>query len=190
MADENEDQPDTGDEDKPDKGDASSAEVEKWKRMARKHEGRAKQAVADLEKAKADATSANQSDMDKLRQTVEALTKDLAQERHNAMVAEVAAARGLTPAQAKRLTGSSREEIEADADEIVEAFGIKPDKGKDEPDKGDGAGKGDAKGDRSKGIGRPKETLRPGAAQEDAEEEIDRKKAEELAKSIESGGFL
>ena len=43
-----------------------------------------------------------------------------------AMRIEVAAAKGLTPAQAKRLVGSSREELEADADEIIADFGSRP----------------------------------------------------------------
>lgn len=35
---------------------------------------------------------------------------------------EVAAAKGLTPAQAKRLAGATKEELEADADEILRDF--------------------------------------------------------------------
>lgn len=35
---------------------------------------------------------------------------------------EVAAAKGLTPAQAKRLVGATREELETDADELVATF--------------------------------------------------------------------
>ena len=35
---------------------------------------------------------------------------------------EVAAAKGLTPAQAKRLAGTTKEELEADADEILADF--------------------------------------------------------------------
>lgn len=37
---------------------------------------------------------------------------------------EVAAEKGLTPAQAKRLQGDTKEELEADADEILEAFPV------------------------------------------------------------------
>jgi hypothetical protein len=43
--------------------------------------------------------------------------------------------KGLTPAQAKRLQGKTQEELEADADEILETFGVKPpaaDEGDDE----------------------------------------------------------
>lgn len=55
---------------------------------------------------------------------------------------EVAAAKNLSPAQAKRLQGSNREELEADADDLVAAF--RP------PDVGDV-------------NRRPAERLRPGA---------------------------
>ena len=37
---------------------------------------------------------------------------------------EVADEKGLTPAQARRLVGSTREELEADADEVIAAFPI------------------------------------------------------------------
>lgn len=40
---------------------------------------------------------------------------------------EVAFEKGLTPAQAKRLVGGSREELEADADEILRDFPVKTD---------------------------------------------------------------
>lgn len=39
---------------------------------------------------------------------------------------EVAAEKGLTPAQAKRLVGTTREELEADADEILRDFPVAP----------------------------------------------------------------
>lgn len=40
---------------------------------------------------------------------------------------EVAFAKGLTPAQAKRLVGGNRDELEADADEILRDFPVKTD---------------------------------------------------------------
>lgn len=48
-------------------------------------------------------------------------TAKAAEER--ALRAEVANAKGLTPSQAKRLVGSTREELEADADELVKDIG-------------------------------------------------------------------
>jgi hypothetical protein len=44
-------------------------------------------------------------------------------ERDRADRLEVAMEKGLTPAQAKRLQGENKEELEADADEILELFG-------------------------------------------------------------------
>ena len=48
---------------------------------------------------------------------------------------EIAAEKGLTPAQARRLVGNTREELEADADELLEAFGAK--KPESKPESGD-----------------------------------------------------
>ena len=39
---------------------------------------------------------------------------------------EVADEKGLTPAQARRLVGTTREELEADADDVLETFPTKP----------------------------------------------------------------
>jgi hypothetical protein len=67
------------------------------------------------------------------------------------LLREVAAEKGLTAAQARRLSGSTREELLTDADDLLESFGTK----------------------ESKPISsRPKETLRPGAssAEEPAED--------------------
>ena len=58
---------------------------------------------------------------------------------------EVAAEKGLTPNQAKRLAGSTREELEADADDLLETFPAAPAQEATPPN------------------GRPKERMRPGA---------------------------
>ena len=49
---------------------------------------------------------------------------------------EVAVDKGLTPAQAKRLAGTTKEELEADADELLAAFGTpsNDDTNDDDPD--------------------------------------------------------
>lgn len=72
--------------------------------------------------------------LDKDKSEIEKLTAKLAEyERkaqeaeQRALRAEVAASKGLTPAQAKRLVGSTLEELEADADELLESF--KPQEG-------------------------------------------------------------
>lgn len=71
-----------------------------------------------------------------------------------AMRAEVAASKGLTTAQARRLQGSTVEELEADADELVAAFKPVDDAG-GAPPADDGRRRG--------GTARPTENLRPGA---------------------------
>lgn len=68
------------------------------------------------DEAQASGKSNDEQTSEKLAQ----LEKDLADERHLRLKAEVAAAKGLTPAQAKRLNGSSREELETDADDLLE----------------------------------------------------------------------
>jgi len=54
-------------------------------------------------------------------------------ERQN-LVRDIAADKGLTPAQAKRLQGSTKDELEKDADELVKTFGVE---GRTDGDDGD-----------------------------------------------------
>lgn len=72
---------------------------------------------------------------------------------------EVAAERGLTPAQARRLVGGSKEELEEDADELLAAFRSDP-----EPE------------DRPATTRRPVTRLKPGAAPAGEPEETDPRK--------------
>jgi hypothetical protein len=78
---------------------------------------------------------------------------------------EVAMDKGLTPTQAKRLVGKTKEELEADADELIESF------------------KGDGEGDptKPKPPGRPKESLRGGGDPTQGAEEMNPR---ELAKGL------
>lgn len=66
--------------------------------------------------------------------------------------------KGLTETQAKRLVGETEEELEADADELLESFGAKDD--------------GEGKGTRR----RPQERLKPGASPSSKPEETDPRK--------------
>lgn len=119
---------------------------------------KAKYSDYDELKAKAgkvdEQEAANKSELDKMREQLETVTKAQVESDRKALRAEVAMAKGLTAAQAKRLAGDTREELEADADEILEAFPVatndsstksktvptnrpKPDlKGGNEPDEG------------------------------------------------------
>lgn len=107
---------------------AAEEDAEKWKGLSRKHEDRAKEnadAADKLKKLEESSLSdqqrreaADKAAADKLAD----FEKQLADERSARMRAEVAAAKGLTPAQAKRLAGTTREELEADADDLLENF--------------------------------------------------------------------
>ncbi|WP_328339523.1 hypothetical protein [Micromonospora sp. NBC_00421] len=64
----------------------------------------------------------DKSEAEKTAERLTAAEQRAEQAELRALRLEVAAEKGLTPAQAKRLVGGSREELEADADEIREAF--------------------------------------------------------------------
>ena len=59
----------------------------------------------------------------------------------NLLRLEVATEKGLTPKQAKRLQGETKEDLEADADEILETFGVQPAKQQDEDDEDENTGR-------------------------------------------------
>lgn len=59
-----------------------------------------------------------------VKQVSQQLTEENARVKHQQTVAEVAAAKGLTVDQASRLHGETREELEADADEVIALFGL------------------------------------------------------------------
>ncbi|MBT2412630.1 DUF4355 domain-containing protein [Streptomyces sp. ISL-12] len=113
-------------------------QVAYWKHHARKHEAVAKSApdTAELERLRAAEAELNTRKAAELSETerlqkerdeaaAEAATAKAAAEaaQRKALVLEVAAEKGLTPAQAARLQGSTKEELEADADALKELFG-------------------------------------------------------------------
>lgn len=118
-------------------------------------------ALAAKVKAAEDATKSEAQKLEERATNAE--TKAAAAERTLARL-EVAFEKGLTPAQAKRLVGDTREELSADADELLDTFKVAD----------DGGGK-PAAGTR------PKEDLRPGAAPGSDAEETD---PEKLAASV------
>lgn len=68
----------------------------------------------------------DKTETERLRDELEQLRAASSEATVKALRAEVAMSKGLTPAQAKRLVGATLEELEADADEILEAFPTKP----------------------------------------------------------------
>lgn len=109
-------------EDKPSETDGTDwkAEAEKWKALSRKNEGNSKVNQDELEKVKQELTEKNQElltfkgiadENDKLKVTIVDLQR-----------AQVAAEKGLSETLKKRLTGSTIEEMLADADDLLEGF--------------------------------------------------------------------
>jgi hypothetical protein len=94
------------------------AEAEKWKAFSRKNEETAK-ANSGAAKRLAELEEANKSEIEKAQARAEAAEKELNTSRLDALRAQVALDKKLTPSQAKRLVGSTREELEADADELL-----------------------------------------------------------------------
>lgn len=133
------------DESKPDGSESTPAQGGKetdWKAEARKWETRAKEnkdaadtakalqdrleKLAPLEKlADALGTGDGTKGPTEVQQLAERVTKheeELQKERAARYRAEVAHEKGLNPAQAARLVGSTKEELAADADALLEAF--------------------------------------------------------------------
>lgn len=64
----------------------------------------------------------DKSEAEKVAERAKAAEDRAAQAESKSLRLEVAFEKGLTPAQAKRLVGSTRDELEADADELLETF--------------------------------------------------------------------
>jgi hypothetical protein len=95
-----------------------TAEVEKWKAMARKNEQRAKD-NADAADKLSKIEDANKTELEKLTERAAAAEQRAAQIELASIRNEIALEKGLTPSQAKRLVGGTREDLAADADELL-----------------------------------------------------------------------
>lgn len=123
-----------------------------WKAEARKWEGRAKENSAAAARLK-ELEDAGKTETEKLRDELTAAQADGTTSKSELMRLRVSIRKGLTEAQAKRLQGTTEEELEADADELLSSFG--GEKGKPAP------------------KGRPTEKLRGGTNPDDAPDETD-----------------
>jgi hypothetical protein len=108
---------------KPEAPTEKPAKVEPdWKAEARKWESRAKEnstaaaKLAEIEEAK----KTNEQKLEERATAAEKLAADRSLEADRALVA---LDKGLTASQAKRLVGTTREELEADADELLADLG-------------------------------------------------------------------
>lgn len=153
--------------------------LDKERKARRAAEAEAK-VNADAAKRLKDAEDADKTELQKAIDRAAAADKRAEDAESKSLRLEIAAAKGLSVAQAKRLVGSSREELEADADELLEAFGSKT-----------GGDDKDGKGGKPDVRRRPTEDLRSGARTDAGEEEeIDAKKADEIADKVaKSSGF-
>lgn len=138
---------------KDDLGDAGKKALDQERKARRDAEAALKAAEKELADLRADSDS-TKSEMDKVLSKIEGLEKRAADAERKALVAEVSQAKKLPAAIAGRLTGSTKEELEADADELIEALGL----GESEEDEDDGAKP------KPSPLTGPKEKLRSGAS--------------------------
>lgn len=162
------DKPDTGSDDDaphgdtpPDKGGDGTdwkARYEQLQRDARRWENRSKEnatKLAELEplaKRAKELEDAGKSDMERLTSELQGHTVRADKAEQELMRLRVAVRKGLTEVQARRLVGSSEEELEADAEDLMASF--RPATPEPEPEP-------EPRSDNSRR--RPQERLRPGA---------------------------
>ena len=97
------------------------AETEKWKGLARQHEANSKKLLAIEESQKTEAQ--------KLADARTAAEKVATDSQAEAMRLRVALAKSLPADMADRLRGSTKEELEADADALLKLFKASPSTG-------------------------------------------------------------
>lgn len=100
-------------------GDDLAAEVAKWKGLSRKHEAASK-ANADKARQYDELEEAQKTEQQKLLERAEKAERLAAETEARAMRVEIAAAKGVP---ASLLSGSSREDLEASADALLEFRG-------------------------------------------------------------------
>jgi hypothetical protein len=152
--------PDPDPDNKPDLGDAGKKALD----AERKSRRDAEKALADLQTKLKDLEDKDTSEVDKMRDDVANLTKERDDAAVKALRMEIATEKGI--AKHKYVTGTTREEMEAAADEYLE----------DHPASvaGTDGEKRDTPG------GRPKERLRGGGDPTDEPEETDPRKLADL----------
>jgi hypothetical protein len=141
-------------------------EVRKARTEAARYRAERDELKPHADKAKAE-DDASKGDVEKAAERATKAEAALAEKTLEVLRLQVALDKGLTAHQAKRLVGSTKEELEDDADELVESFGV----GKS----GDDDGKDSKSDDASKTplTRKPKEKLRAGSDPEDEPEESD-----------------
>lgn len=152
-----EDKPD-GDKpkvDEPFDEDRAKAKIAKANSEAANLRKRLKEAEAAETKLK-ELEDAKKSDLERAADKATSLEDRATKAETDLLRLRVALKKNLTESQAKRLIGTTEEELEADADELLESFGTATDKGKP--------------------SGKPKERLRGGGDPTEDVEEMDPRK--------------
>lgn len=165
-----------------DKLSAAESDREKWKELSQKMEKRSKENATAADELKA-LKDSKQTDEEKLATKLADLEKRANEADHRALRAEIAQAKGLTPAQAKRLQGTNKEELEADAEDLLESLPAPKDgNGKNGDNKDDD--QADGRKDRGDPARRPKEKLRSGSVtdDDDKDDDFDPEKVAELVR--------
>jgi len=96
-----------------------------WKAEARKWETRAKENATAAAQLKA-LEDAQKTEQQRLEERATAAERLATEREADAIRARVALEKGLTPAQEKRLVGATREELLADADQLLVDLGARP----------------------------------------------------------------
>lgn len=103
-------------------GDAGKKALEAERKAARAEKKRADELAARLKEIE----DRDKSEAEKVAERASAAEARAAELEARAVRLEVAFEKGLTPAQAKRLVGTTREDLEADADEVLRDFPTQP----------------------------------------------------------------
>jgi hypothetical protein len=123
---------DDGDAGDPDTGTDPKAEAAKWKALARKHEAKAKANATAATKLK-QLEDADKTELEREKDARTASDRRATEAETKLLRMEVAIEKGLSTTQAKRLVGDTREELETDADELLEAFKAEGGDGRTKP---------------------------------------------------------
>lgn len=161
-------------------------EVKKWKTFARRHEQRAKENYEKLQEFE----DAQKSDIEKLSERAARAEQEREQASLQVARMQIAIDYKLTMDEAKRLQGSTPEELEEDAEELMKLLQARESaKAKASSEEGQGKDDEDEKAPPRKVAKkaaptrkRPKERLRPGAVSPGSE--ADTRSGEEIAAAV------
>lgn len=140
-----------------------AAEAEKWKALARKHEKAAQDLRPLADKAK-ELEDASKTDLERASAEAQQHLARADRAEGELMRLRVALRKGLTETQAKRLVGTTEDELEADADDLMASF--RPADAAKQDSKGDELAEESEPTRPDNQRRRPQERLRPGAVPE------------------------